>query len=35
MSIPTLILFKNGNAMDKILGLAPKNRLEELMKKGL
>lgn len=35
MSIPTLILFKNGNAMDKILGLVPKNRLEELIKKGL
>ncbi len=35
MSIPTLILFKNGDAMDKIMGLVPKNRLEELMKKGL
>ena len=35
MSIPTLVLFKNGNAMDKILGLVPKNRLEELIKKGL
>ncbi|HVO68233.1 MAG TPA: thioredoxin [Syntrophales bacterium] len=35
MSIPTLILFKNGNAVDKIMGLVPKNRLEELIKKGL
>jgi len=35
MSIPTLILFKGGNVMDKVLGLVPKNRLEELIKKGL
>jgi len=34
MSIPTLILFKNGKALDKILGLVPKERLEELIKKG-
>lgn len=35
MSIPTLILYKGGNALDKVIGLVPKNRLEELMKKGL
>ena len=35
MSIPTLILYKDGNALDKIVGLVSKDRLEELMKKGL
>jgi thioredoxin 1 len=35
MSIPTIVLFKNGNALDKVVGLVPKGRLEELMKKGL
>ncbi len=35
MSIPTLILFKNGSAMDKLVGLSPKERLEGLIKKGL
>ena len=35
MSIPTIVLFKNGNALDKVVGLVPKERLEELMKKGL
>ncbi len=35
MSIPTLILFKGGNIMDKLVGLVPKDRLEDLMKKGL
>ncbi len=35
MSIPTLILYKGGNALDKVVGLVPKDRLEELMKKGL
>jgi thioredoxin 1 len=35
MSIPTLILYKGGNALDKVIGLVPKDRLEELMKKGL
>jgi thioredoxin 1 len=35
MSIPTIVLFKNGNAMDKVVGLVPKDRLEELVKKAL
>ena len=35
MSIPTLILFKDGKALDKVVGLVSKDRLEELMKKGL
>jgi thioredoxin 1 len=35
MSIPTLVLFKDGNVVDKIIGLVPKGRLEELIKKGL
>ncbi len=35
MSIPTMILFKNGKALDKIIGLVPKERLKELMDKAL
>ena len=35
MSIPTLVLFKGGNVIDKVIGLVPKGRLEELIKKGL
>lgn len=35
MSIPTIVLFKNGNALDKVVGLVPKDRLEELVKKAL
>jgi thioredoxin 1 len=35
MSIPTIVLFKNGNALDKVVGLVHKDRLEDLMKKGL
>jgi thioredoxin 1 len=35
MSIPTLALFKGGNVIDKVIGLVPKERLEELIKKGL
>jgi len=31
-SIPTIILFNNGNVMDTIIGLVPKARLEELVK---
>jgi thioredoxin 1 len=35
MSIPTMILFKNGKALDKLIGLVPKDRLKELMDKAL
>jgi thioredoxin 1 len=35
MSIPTLALFKGGNVIDKVIGLVPKGRLEELIKKSL
>jgi thioredoxin 1 len=34
-SIPTLILFKEGKILDTIVGLAPKSRLEEFVRKGL
>jgi thioredoxin 1 len=34
-SIPTLILFKDGKIFDTIIGLAPKERLEELINKAL
>jgi thioredoxin 1 len=34
-SIPTLILFKGGNVLDTLVGLAPKDRLEEFVKKAL
>jgi thioredoxin 1 len=35
ISIPTMILFKNGKVMDKLIGLVPKERLKELMDKAL
>ncbi|MEQ8214167.1 MAG: thioredoxin [Smithellaceae bacterium] len=34
-SIPTLILFKEGKIVDTLIGLAPKERLEDFIKKGL
>ncbi len=34
-SIPTLILFKDGNVLETIVGLVPKARLEDLLKKAL
>ncbi len=34
-SIPTLLLFKNGEVLDTVIGLVPKERLETLIKKGL
>ncbi|HTZ39780.1 MAG TPA: thioredoxin [Syntrophales bacterium] len=35
MSIPMMILFKNGKVLDKLIGLVPKERLKELMDKAL
>ena len=34
-SIPTLILFKDGNEIDRMVGVVPKSSLEEMIKKGL
>jgi len=34
-SIPTLILFKDGKIVDKMIGLTSKDRLETLLKKSL
>lgn len=34
-SIPTLILFKNGEILDTLVGLVPKERLEDFVQKGL
>jgi thioredoxin 1 len=34
-SIPTLILFKGGKVLDTLIGLVPKTRLEEFIKKSL
>ncbi|MFB3926675.1 MAG: thioredoxin [Syntrophales bacterium] len=34
-SIPTLILFKSGQVLDKMIGLASKDRLDSFLKKGL
>lgn len=34
-SIPTIILFKNGKVFDTVIGLVPKERLEELINKAL
>ena len=35
MSIPTLILFKDGKIVDQKLGFQPKNALEDMVKKAL
>ena len=35
MSIPTLILFKNGQIIDQKLGYQPKNALVDMIKKAL
>ncbi|CAG9608832.1 thioredoxin [Pseudoneobacillus rhizosphaerae] len=35
MSIPTLIVFKDGKQVDKVLGFQPKEALENLVKKHL
>lgn len=34
-SIPTIVLFKDGKALDTIVGLVPKTKLEDLIKKAL
>lgn len=33
--IPTLILFKDGQVVDQVVGAVPKNQLEGLLKKAL
>jgi thioredoxin 1 len=35
MSIPTLILFKNGQIADRLVGSVPKSKLDEMVKKAL
>ena len=35
MSIPTMILFKDGKVVDKVIGLVPKDRLKALLDKAL
>lgn len=35
MSIPTLILFKDGQVIDQKLGFQPKDALEDMIKKAL
>ncbi len=34
-SIPTLMMFKDGKLQDTLIGLAPKEKIEEFMKKSL
>lgn len=34
-SIPTLLLFKDGKVLDTLIGLAPKDKVETFVKKGL
>jgi thioredoxin 1 len=34
-SIPTLMLFKDGKLLDTLIGLVPKEKLEDFVKKGL
>ena len=34
-SIPTLIIFKEGQIVDTLIGLVPKERLEDFVKKGM
>ncbi len=34
-SIPTLILFKDGQVVDKVVGAVPKENIEDLIKKAL
>ncbi len=34
-SIPTLIIFKNGKALDQIIGAVPKSEIERMVKKAI
>lgn len=34
-SIPTLMMFKDGKLQDTLIGLAPKEKIEEFLKKSL
>ena len=33
--IPTLMVFKNGSVVDQLVGMAPKNRIQDMLKKAL
>lgn len=35
MSIPTILVFKNGQPVDHVVGNVPKARLEDMLKKAL
>jgi thioredoxin 1 len=35
MSIPTLILFKNGQVADQIVGAVPKNKIDQMLKRAV
>jgi thioredoxin 1 len=35
MSIPTLILFKDGEIVERVVGVVPQSRLEEVVQKAL
>jgi len=35
MSIPTLILFKNGQVADQVVGAVPKSKLDQMVQKAL
>ncbi len=35
LSIPTLIIFKNGQPVDQMVGVQPKEKLEERLKKAM
>jgi thioredoxin 1 len=35
MSIPTLLLFKNGQIADQIVGAVPKSKLDQMVKRAI
>ena len=35
MAIPTLLFFKDGQVVDQIVGLVPKEEIEEVMRRKL